>query len=53
MDTNDYNADDRSYAGFEPAQIAWYEATSARIEQEAGRKPNALMFFHVPLHEFA
>ncbi len=38
MDTNDYNADDRSYAGFEPAQIAWYEATSARIEQEAGRK---------------
>ena len=37
----------------EPAQIAWYEATSARIEQEAGRKPNALMFFHVPLHEFA
>lgn len=53
MDTNDYNADDRSYAGFEPAQIAWYEATSARIEREAGRKPNALMFFHVPLHEFA
>lgn len=52
MDSNDYNADDHSYAGFEPAQVAWYEATSARIEKKTGRKPNALMFFHVPLHEF-
>lgn len=53
MDSNDYNADDHSYKGFEPAQVAWYRRQSAGAEERNGRKVNALLFCHVPLPEFA
>ena len=53
MDSNDYNADDRSYKGFEPEQVAWYRRQSAEAEARNGRKTNALLFFHVPLPEYA
>ncbi len=53
MDSNDYNADDHSYKGFEPAQVAWYGAQCAEAAARNGRKATGLMFFHVPLPEYA
>ena len=32
-------------------QVAWYAATSARLEREHGGKIPSLLFLHVPLHE--
>ena len=32
-------------------QVAWYAATSARLERAHGKKLPSLMFLHVPLHE--
>lgn len=50
MDSNDYNADDHSYKGFSAGQVAWYRAQAAKHK---GCESVALMFFHVPLTEFA
>lgn len=50
LDSNDYNADDHSYKGFTAEQIAWYKAQAAKHK---GTQSTALMFFHVPLNEFA
>lgn len=53
MDTNDYNADDHSYKGFEPRQVEWYRARCAEAQRSDGRRATGLMFFHVPLPEYA
>ncbi len=53
MDSNDYNADDHSYAGVDAAQVAWYERRSEELERQCGRKVPALLFLHIPLNEFA
>lgn len=53
MDSNDYNADDHSYKGFTAEQVAWYRNTCAAAAGRNGRKANALIFFHIPLTEFA
>lgn len=53
MDSNDYNADDHSYKGFEPRQVEWYRARCAEAERSDGRRATGLMFFHVPLPEYA
>lgn len=53
MDSNDYNADDHSYRGFEPGQVVWYAAACAAAAERNGRKATGLVFFHVPLREFA
>ena len=52
MDSNDYNADDHSYRGFTAEQVAWYRSQSEEAERRDGRQSNALLFCHVPLHEF-
>lgn len=53
MDSNDYNADDHSYAGVSAEQVAWYEARSAADETRYGGPVPALLFLHIPLQEFA
>lgn len=53
MDSNDYNADDHSYKGFEPEQVAWYDRECARAAARNGRRATGLIFFHVPLPEYA
>jgi len=53
MDSNDYNADDHSYRGFEPEQVAWYRRQSAEAARRNGRTVPGLLFFHVPLPEYA
>lgn len=50
MDSNDYNDDDHSYKGFTAEQVAWYRAQAAKHKSHPSA---ALMFFHVPLNEFA
>ncbi len=35
-----------------PSQVGWYVETSSALERMHGRKIPALMFFHIPLHEF-
>ena len=52
MDSNDYNADDHSYAGLEAEQVAWYVRQSEALEARFGRKVNALVFLHIPLPEY-
>lgn len=52
LDSNDYN-DDHTYAGVSEEQVAWYRARSGEAEARNGAKVNALMFFHIPLAEFA
>lgn len=48
-------ADDglRAYDWIRPSQVAWYAAASRATEERWGRKLPALMFFHIPLPEFA
>lgn len=53
MDSNDYNADDHSYKGFTPEQVAWYKDTCAKAAVRNGYKATGLIFFHVPLTEYA
>lgn len=53
MDSNDYNADDHSYKGFTPEQVAWYADTCTAAAERNGRKATGLIFFHVPLPEYA
>lgn len=53
MDSNDYNADDHTYKGFTAEQVAWYEARCSEAAERNGSKVNGLIFFHVPLPEFA
>lgn len=53
MDSNDYNADDHSYKGFSPEQVAWYRSRCAEAKARNGHDVPALAFFHVPLQEFA
>lgn len=53
MDSNDYNADDHSYAGVTAEQVAWYEARSAADAKRYGGSVPALLFLHIPLQEFA
>lgn len=53
MDSNDYNADDHSYKGFTPEQVAWYRQTCAEAARRNGRNATGLIFFHVPLPEYA
>ncbi len=52
MDSNDYNADDHSYAGVDAEQVAWYERRSEDMESRWGRKVNSLVFLHIPLPEY-
>lgn len=53
MDSNDYNADDHTYKGFTAEQVAWYSAQCAAAARRNGYKSNGLLFFHVPLREYA
>lgn len=53
MDSNDYNADDHSYKGFESGQVAWYRERCAEATARNGRRATGLAFFHVPLPEYA
>lgn len=53
MDSNDYNADDHSYKGFTPEQVAWYRATCAEAARSNQCNATGLIFFHVPLKEYA
>jgi len=53
MDSNDYNADDHSYKGFEPGQVAWYREQCAAAAVRNDRKVMGLLFCHVPLNEYA
>lgn len=53
MDSNDYNTDDHSYKGFEPRQVEWYRARCAEAERCDADRATGLMFFHVPLPEYA
>lgn len=53
MDSNDYNVDDHSYKGFEPGQVDWYSRQCAEAAVRNGRKATGLIFFHVPLPEYA
>lgn len=52
LDSNDYNADDHSYAGVDREQVTWYERRSEALENRAGHKVPALMFLHIPLPEY-
>ena len=53
MDSNDYNADDGTYAGVDAGQVAWYERRSEELERRCGAKVGALVFMHIPLPEYA
>ncbi|MEG2614501.1 MAG: metallophosphoesterase family protein [Alistipes sp.] len=53
MDSNDYNADDHSYAGINNEQVAWYMEQSEALEARCDRKVNSLVFIHIPLPEYA
>lgn len=53
MDSNDYNTDDHSYKGFTAEQVAWYTSRSSEAEARNGYKANGLLFFHIPLPEYA
>lgn len=53
MDSNDYNADDHSYKGFTPEQVSWYKAMAAEAAERNDHPSNGLMFFHMPLSEYA
>lgn len=53
MDSNDYNADDHSYKGFTPEQVTWYRNECEAAAKRNGYKANALIFFHIPLTEYA
>ncbi len=53
MDSNDYNADDGTYAGVDAGQVAWYERRSEELERRCGAKVGALIFMHIPLPEYA
>lgn len=52
MDSNDYNADDHSYAGVDREQVAWYEHHSKALEARAGQQVPGLVFLHIPLPEY-
>lgn len=52
FDSNDYNADDRSYKGVTTEQVAWYKATGDALAKENKGKVNSLAFMHVPLMEY-
>lgn len=41
------------YDWIRPSQINWYYNTSMKLEEENKKKIPALMFFHIPLIEFA
>lgn len=43
----------RTYDWIRPSQVDWYVRTSSAIEARFGRKVPGLMFFHIPLPEFA
>lgn len=43
----------RSYDWIRPSQIGWYDRTSREIEARFGYKVPGLMFFHIPIPEFA
>ncbi len=43
----------RTYDWIRPSQVAWYHRTSRELEARHGRKIPGLMFFHIPLPEFA
>jgi 3',5'-cyclic AMP phosphodiesterase CpdA len=43
----------RSYDWIRSSQVAWYVRTSEELEARYGRGIPALMFFHIPLPEFA
>jgi len=43
----------RTYDWIRPSQVAWYATTSEALERRWGRKIPSLMFFHIPLPEFA
>jgi hypothetical protein len=43
----------RSYDWIRPSQIAWYARTSQETESRFGNKVPGLMFFHIPIPEFA
>lgn len=51
MDSHTYDYARKAYEGVNDADVAWYLATSRALEEQAGRKPNALMFMHMPLKE--
>lgn len=52
MDSNDYNANDHSYAGVDAEQVAWYVQQSKALEARYDRKVNSLVFTHIPLPEY-
>ncbi len=43
----------RSYDWLRPSQVGWYVRTSEELEALHGNKIPGLMFFHIPLPEFA
>ena len=43
----------RTYDWIRPSQIQWYVRSSEELEASRGRKVPGLMFFHIPLPEFA
>jgi hypothetical protein len=43
----------RTYDWIRPSQVAWYATTSQSLERRWGAKVPSLMFFHIPLPEFA
>jgi hypothetical protein len=43
----------RTYDWIRPDQVHWYTDTSAILEEAFGKKIPGLMFFHIPLPEFA
>lgn len=53
MDSNDYNADDHTYAGVSASQVAWYEERSEADAKRYGATLPSLLFLHIPLNEYA
>lgn len=55
LDSGDYTRNPKlgNYAWIKRDQISWYAEESERIEKSAGKTLPALMFFHIPLPEFA
>jgi len=43
----------RTYDWIRPSQAAWYATASRALEERWGSKVPSLMFFHIPLPEFA
>lgn len=54
MDSNDYlDGDINVYKGLTAEQVDWYKQQCAAAQAKNGYKSNALLFFHVPLNEYA